>query len=127
MKLDWMSTDEYYDVSIAHYQEVYQQRLYPHLRPEQQIILLPFAAYCEIGCKPNVTIAPAPADARCLGSVKAHLEWAESDPRVVGLFVYRLKNLWQRTEMSDLDACENPWTTGKATSNLPLLVMCGYR
>jgi hypothetical protein len=57
MELDWMSTDEYYDVSIQHYQDVYRERLYPHLRPEQRIVLLPFAAYCEIGCQPNVTIA----------------------------------------------------------------------
>jgi|EP01049_Picozoa_sp_SAG25_P007409 hypothetical protein len=120
MKLDWLSTDEYYDVSIEHYQQVYQQRLYPHLRPEQRIILLPFAAYCEIGCTPNRTMAPKRADARCLGSAAAHLRWAESDPRVVGLFVYRLKNLWQHSSMAQLDACENPWQTG-----LGLVDRCG--
>jgi hypothetical protein len=32
MELDWMSTDEYYDVTISHYQAVYQERLYPYLR-----------------------------------------------------------------------------------------------
>ena len=56
-ELDWMSTDEYYDVAMAHYQMVYRERLYPHLRPEQRIVLLPFAAYCEIGCEHNTTIA----------------------------------------------------------------------
>ena len=120
MQLDWLSTDEYYDVSIEHYQKVYQQRLYPYLRPEQRIVLLPFAAYCEIGCPPNRSIAPAPADARCLGSAAAHLRWAESDPRVVALFIYRLKNLWQHSSMSQLDACENPWQTG-----LGLVDRCG--
>ncbi len=153
-QLDWMSTDEYYDVAMTHYQTVYRERLYPHLRPEQRIILLPFAAYCEIGCEHNTTIAgprppqqrqncsetpwgecwtgcpeqkgppwpcaggvgpqppggscnacvcnehntscsgqgrqPYNADPRCLGSAKAHLAWAESDPRVIGLCVRHL-------------------------------------
>ena len=120
MQLDWLSTDEYYDVSVAHYQEVYRSRLYPHLRPEQRIILLPFAAFCEIGCQANHTMAPIPADQRCLGSAEAHLQWAQSDKRVIGMFVYRLKNLWQRTSMEQLDACANPWQTG-----LGLMDRCG--
>lgn len=120
MQLDWMSTDEYYDVSPVHYREVYQTRLYPHLRSEQRIILLPFAAYCEIGCQVNHTMAPAPADQRCLGSAEVHLQWAQSDSRVIGLFVYRLKNLWQRTSMAELSACTNPWQTG-----LGLMDRCG--
>ena len=37
---------------------------------------------------------------------------AESDPRVVGLFVYRLKDLWQARDMTKLDACQNPFGTG---------------
>ena len=140
MRLDWISTDEYYDVAIAHYQAVYRERLYPHLRPDQRVVLLPFAAYCEIGCQHNTTIAgprpqgqncsdtpvgecwtgcpyagtcaggkgaqgscnecgcnehntsckgqgrqPYSAESRCLGNAKAHLAWAESDPRVIGL------------------------------------------
>ena len=35
-------------------------------------------------------------------------------------FIYRLKNLWQRTDMSQLDACQNPWGTG-----LGLVDRCG--
>jgi hypothetical protein len=217
-----MSTDEYYDVSPAHYQMVYRERLYPHLRPEQRIVLLPFAAYCEIGCQQNTLIAgprpqpqncsetpwgecwtgcplpkipkgspwpcaggvgpqpaegscnacvcnehntscsgqgrqPYTADPRCLGSAMAHLAWAESDPKVIGLcaslpplcllpilvycclfeatalltglhvacgrcdsFIYRLKNLWQKTDMTQLDACQNPWGSG-----LGLVDRCG--
>ena len=37
-QLDWMSTDEYYDVSVQHYRAVYEARLYPHLRPEQRVV-----------------------------------------------------------------------------------------
>ena len=92
-------------------------------------VLLPFAAFCEIGCTANTTIAgPAcgeqnagcPADPRCLGSAEAHLGWAETDPHVVGLFIYRLKDLWQASDMSRLDACRNPWGTG-----LGLVDRCG--
>lgn len=43
-----------------------------------------------------------------------------TDARVVGLFVYRLKNIWQTTDMSQLDACQNPWGTG-----LGLVDRCG--
>ena len=43
-----------------------------------------------------------------------------TDARVVGLFVYRLKNLWQTTDMSQLDVCQNPWGTG-----LGLVDRCG--
>ena len=96
-QLDWISTDEYYDVSPAHYREIYQTRLYPYLRPEQRIILLPFAAYCEIGCQVNHTMAPVPADQRCLGSAEVHLQWAQSDNRVIGMFV-PAENPWQRTQ-----------------------------
>ena len=85
---------------------------------------MPFAAYCEIGCTPNTTIAGpgSPADPRCLGSAAAHLEWAESDPRVVGLFIYRLKDLWGGPELDTalLDACQNPSGTG-----LGLVDRCG--
>ena len=43
-----------------------------------------------------------------------------TDARVIGLFVYRLKNIWQTTDMSQLDACQNPWGTG-----LGLVDRCG--
>lgn len=62
----------------------------------------------------------AAADARGLSSATAHLDWAQRDPRVIGLFVYRLKNLWQKTSMAELDACQNPWGTG-----LGLVDRCG--
>jgi hypothetical protein len=118
MPLDWMSTDEYYDVTTQHYQAVYRERLYPHLRPEQRVVLLPFAAYCEIGCHPNTSIVGA--DPHCLAKAQEHLAWAESDSRVIGLFIYRLKDLWQKADMAQLDACENPWGMG-----LGLVDRCG--
>ena len=37
-----------------------------------------------------------------------------------GRFIYRLKNLWQRTDMAHLDVCQNPWGTG-----LGLVDRCG--
>jgi hypothetical protein len=197
MQLDWMSTDQYHNVPMQHYQAVYKQRLYPHLRPDQRIILLPYAAFCESGCETNITIAgpdpatrrncsdtpwgecwtgcpppttttgppwpcaggnvppPAGAAASCnacpcnvqkascrtgwpctstagvkqascsadshsLENGQAHLKWAMTDARVIGLFVYRLKNIWQTTDMSQLDACQNPWGTG-----LGLVDRCG--
>ena len=120
MPLDWISTDEYYDVSIEQYRQTYNERLYPHLRPEQRVILLPFAAYCEIGCTPNATIDLQAADAHTLAKATNHYAWARADNRVVGLFLYRLKNLWQGATMAGLDACNNPWGTG-----LGLVDRCG--
>eukprot|EP00040_Diaphanoeca_grandis_P023125 m.125247 g.125247 ORF g.125247 m.125247 type:complete len:395 (+) comp29121_c0_seq1:603-1787(+) len=120
MQLDWMSTDEYYDVSIAQYQNVYETILYPHLRPDQRVVLLPFAAYCEIDCPVNQTLVTATADAACLRKASNHFHWAQSDARVVALFIYRLKNLWQASDMRGLDVCSNPWGTG-----LGLVDRCG--
>lgn len=120
MKLDWMSADEYYDVTTATYRQVYEKRLYPHIRPEQRLVLIPFAAYCEIGCQSNESIAPVPADSHCLDSARTHLLWAQSDSRVIGIFIYRLKNLWQKKPMLNFDACKNPWGTG-----LGLMDRCG--
>lgn len=90
----------------------YRERLYPHLRPEQRVVLLPFAAYCEIGCNPNTTIDLSAADQHTLAKAQNHYAWAKNDSRVVGLFIYRLKNLWQGTTMKGLDTCHNPWGTG---------------
>ena len=118
MQLDWVSSDEYYDVSMADYRKTYESKLYPHLRPEQRVVLTPFAAYCELGCAPSTRIAPEPADGRVLAQAQAHADWAASDPRVVGMFIYRLKNIWQRS--ADTDACMNPWQTG-----LGLVDRCG--
>lgn len=110
MQLDWLSSDEYYDVTTKHYRETYISKLYPHLRPDQRVFLVPFAAYCEIGCPQNLRIAPEPADSRCLSSARAHHEWLLSDDRVAGMFVYRLKNLWQNAGTKD--PCVNPAGTG---------------
>ena len=90
----------------------YATRLYPYLRPEQRIVLLPFAAYCEIGCTPNATLNLAAADEHTLQKATDHYTWAANDSRVVGLFLYRLKNLWQGSTLKGLDVCNNPWGTG---------------
>jgi hypothetical protein len=113
MELDLISSDEYYDVSLQHYRKIYEQNLYPFLRPAQKVLLVPFAAYCEIGCKVNSTIGGpgcASADARLLSTAKAHHDWAAADDRVAGLIVYRLKNLWQ--QQPGMDACRNPYGIG---------------
>lgn len=95
--LDFVSSDEYYDVSIPQYQATYQNSLYPHLNPAQRVFILPFAAYDEITqpvngvCPP---VDPAAAEARELSSAQAHLGWLSSDGMVAGMMIYRLKNLW---------------------------------
>ena len=108
--LDWLSSDEYYDVSNDEYSATYQTKLYPLLRPEQRVLLLPFAAYCEQGCAKNSSIAPGLADARCSTIARGHLAWAAHDERVAGFAIYRLKNLW-RSDAQD-DVCENLDGTG---------------
>jgi hypothetical protein len=40
-----MSTDEYYDVSMEHYRETYKTHLYPHLRPSQKVMLVPYCTH----------------------------------------------------------------------------------
>eukprot|EP00966_Prymnesium_polylepis_P095944 2222886-Prymnesium_polylepis.2 len=84
MQLDWLSTDEYYDVALADYRATYRERLYPHLRPEQRVVIVLFIAYCELNCAANASLVPA-ADARCLGAAQGHVKWFNEDDRVVGL------------------------------------------
>jgi len=110
MDLDWLSSDEYYDVSTAPYEATYRSNLYPHLRADQRVLLVPFAAYCELGCAKNSTIAPGPADERCAAVARDYLAWAARDGRVAGFAIYRLKNLW-RTDVTR-DVCHNPDGTG---------------
>jgi hypothetical protein len=68
----------------------------------------------------NTSCTDNQADSRCLASAEAHLKWAEDDSKVVGLFIYRLKDLWQAHGMAQLDACQNPFGTG-----LGLVDRCG--
>ena len=110
LPLDWLSSDEYYDVSDDHYAETYRTKLYPSLRPEQRVLLLPFAAFCEMGCTKNSSIAPGPADARCANVARSQFAWAARDTRVAGFAVYRLKNLWRSSAAGDV--CLNPDGTG---------------
>ncbi|HEX6746178.1 MAG TPA: hypothetical protein VF092_02605 [Longimicrobium sp.] len=95
--LDFVSSDEYYDVSIPQYRETYQTRLYPFLKQGQRVFVVPFAAYDEITVPINGVcppVDPAAADTRELYSAQAHVEWLGSDSMVAGMMIYRLKNLW---------------------------------
>ena len=118
MQLDWLSTDEYYDVSIADFRATYESRLYPHLRAEQKVLLVPFAAYCELKCDINTSLVPA-ADTKCLGVAEAHNAWYEADDRVAGFAIYRLKNIWRANAETE-DVCLNP-----AGNGLGLVDRCG--
>ena len=89
----------------------YAAKLYPYLRPDQRVVLLPWAADCEEGCRAHAAIAPAP-DMRVLPNAHDHWAWAQDDHKVVGLFVYRLKNIWQQAGTSGADVCDNPSGTG---------------
>ena len=71
-----------------------RRHVYPFLAPQQRVILLPFAAYCEIGCAANTRLDLAAGDAHCLANAKSHVEWWTDDAKVLGLVVYRFKNIW---------------------------------
>jgi hypothetical protein len=111
-QLDYISSDEYYDVSVATYQATYQTYLYPNLKPNQKILLTPFAAYME-GSTPNTTISATAADSDELttspASATKYYSWMMQDPKVHGLIVYRLKNLWWN---GTGDILSNPNGTG---------------
>lgn len=109
MKLDWLSTDEYYDVSIGSYQSLYHNFLYPALRPDQRIILVPFAAYCELNCPVGQNLSAA-ADSVCGGKANDHIAWWQADEKVIGFSIYRMKVMWG--SISGKDVCMNPAGTG---------------
>jgi len=110
MGIGILSTDQYYSVPIADYRRMYSQVLYPHMQPHQRVVLLPFAAHCEIGCAVNARITSSSVDCSLLATAKAHMDWAHDDDRVTGMFIYRLKNIWSTN--AALDACDNPTATG---------------
>ena len=95
--IDYVSSDEYYDILVEDYQDMYRNILYPCLQPHQKILLLPFAAYAEIS-DPGTPIDPVTADMCCLSdspsSAMNYSNWLKSDPRIYGFTIYRLKNLW---------------------------------
>jgi hypothetical protein len=142
-ELDWISSGEYYDVSIGAFQRSYQELVYPHLKATQRIVLLPFAAFCEImapvrlcppnpavsgACCPNMPINLTTADTHCLAKGENHLKWAQSDKKVVGMLVYRLKNIWQRGGWHGADPCTNPgppMVPGGHSNGLGLVDRCG--
>ena len=118
MQLDMISHDEYYDVSPTDFRTTYETHLYPSLRPDQSVMLVPFAAYCELKCPANTSLVPA-AEERVLGVAKEHARWYAEDPRVAGMAIYRLKNIW-RANARTTDVCENPTGNG-----LGLVDRCG--
>lgn len=94
--LDWVSCDEYYDYSPETFYRLYHTVLYPVLNAQQKVMLLPFAAQCEIpgaGCAQNQVFVPDPDHAR-YHQFLFYRNWALQDTRVAGLCVYRFKNIW---------------------------------
>lgn len=83
---------------------MYESVLYPHLRPNQKIVLVPFAHYCEFYC-PIGALPLDHADAYTLSVAEHYTDWADSDERVVALLVYSLKMVWVP---EGADVCENP-------------------
>ena len=108
MKIDWLSTDEYYDVSMDSYQSLYHTHLYASLRPDQKIILVPFAAYCEEKCPVGQNLSAA--DSVCSGKARDHIGWFQADEKVIGFSIYRMKAMWGAIEGKDI--CLNPGGTG---------------
>merc|ERR1712087_134354 len=96
---------------MATYRSTYMNYLYPHLRQDQRIIVIPFAAYCELNCAIGMNLTQgSKADLRCSGSAEDHYRWYLEDERVVGMSVYRLKNMWG--DIAKRDVCSNPAGTG---------------
>jgi hypothetical protein len=83
---------------------MYERAVYPHLRPDQKIVLVPFAHYCEFYC-PIGALPLDHADAYTLQVAEHYTDWADSDERVVALLVYTLKMVWVP---EGADVCENP-------------------
>eukprot|EP00656_Telonema_subtile_P012271 TRINITY_DN16175_c0_g1_i1.p1 TRINITY_DN16175_c0_g1~~TRINITY_DN16175_c0_g1_i1.p1 ORF type:complete len:100 (+),score=16.62 TRINITY_DN16175_c0_g1_i1:138-437(+) len=48
-------------------------------------------------------------DAHCSNLARTHIEWLESDEKVIGISIYRLKNLWSDPLK---DVCLNPAGSG---------------
>jgi hypothetical protein len=112
MNLSWVGSDDYYQVDVATYREAYSNLLYPNLRPEQKVVLMPLTTGCEFKC----AVGPLPLaqlDAHLLSVAEQHHAWAAEDNRVAGVIAYHLNTPWQPTQT---DECENPGfdpSTGK--------------
>lgn len=111
--LDWVGADLYYNDLVAHpilnasvhaMRDAYERVLYPHLRPDQKIVLVPWAQYCAFYC-PIGPLPLAQADAYTLSVGQAYTEWAETDSRVAALTIFNLKMVWTP---AGSDPCENP-------------------
>ena len=83
---------------------MYERVVYPHLRPDQKVVLVPFAHYCEFYC-PIGALPLDHADAYTLRVAQQYTDWADIDDRVVALLVYSLKMVWVP---EGADVCENP-------------------
>jgi hypothetical protein len=111
--LDWVGADLYYsdntvnppvNASVAAFRDIYTRAVYPHLRPEQKIVLVPFAHYCEFYC-PIGALPLDHADAYTRGIAEQYTEWADHDDRIAALLIYTLKMVWVP---EGVDVCENP-------------------
>ena len=109
--LDWIGSDLYYsdpthgvNASVATFRGAYATIVYPHLRPDQRVALVPFAHYCEFYC-PIGALPLAQADAYTLGVAEDYTRWAAEDPKVAVVLLYLLKMVWNP---AGADVCENP-------------------
>lgn len=91
--LDWVGSDLYYsepalkvNASVPAIRDVYAKVVYPHLRPDQKIVLVPFAHYCEFYC-PIGSLPLEQGDAYTLSVARDYLQWASSDSRVAAVLV----------------------------------------
>ena len=63
---------------MAAFREMYERIVYPHLRPSQQIVLVPFAHYCEFYC-PIGALPLDHADAYTRSVAESYTAWADAD------------------------------------------------
>jgi hypothetical protein len=95
--IDYVSSDEYWDIPIINYRKTYQNNFYPNLQPHQKVLLVPYAAYWEDTPKGKVINAGI-ADTFCKTNSPASADkydaWMKNDTMINGMIVYRLKNLW---------------------------------
>lgn len=107
VKLDLISSDEYYDIDVKSYIESYKSKLYPYLQPKQKIILTSFSAYCELKCPVGEKLDLFEAENMSLfktSGIISYYYWYVFDDRVTGIFAYRFKNIWRA---DNDDVCMN--------------------
>lgn len=94
--LDFVGMDSYGQTGAQAKAEL-QQNFYPYLKPTQKVLGVPNAAY-GAGNSLSTVLDPVIADLTSLYTTKAsatsYYQWMQTDSRVVGFTIYRLKNVW---------------------------------